>query len=872
MTQGSEILAIRRLRRSTLVAAAALVWLAACESDPAAVADASDTGDDTVAPDVAGTDVETPPEDIAPDLPKDVPTGLCAAGPAVCDDGNPCTVDECDPVHGCSSTLKFCVPDGDNCTVDGCDMATGNCTYTLDTCEDGNACTVGTCTQNGGCAFEPANCDDGDACTADGCTPAVGCQTSAVSCDDGLTCTVDSCDKTSGCKHDKPPGAKCCETVADCDDGSVCTVDTCNSGVCTTQGVAGCCATAADCDDANPCTLDNCNAGSGLCGSTFSPGPGCCTADADCDDGNSCTLDRCFGNACAHETKCCTQGADCGAGEPAACATPVCTTAGCAVQAKAGAGCCTPQVAATGFESGDKWTVTVAPALLGAWTASVAGKGALGSAGLVYESSKVGPLPGGGSWATARLAPITLPAGVRTSFSFVWKGSPGQGDQIRVRAITSMGSWILWTLSSSADWQTVTLDLTGFAARAATREVRLVFEVVPNGAGNIGSLAFDDVKITSPCSDLTCVTAADCDDKQAATTETCSQGRCVFQTQPEYCESTDTCDDANSCTTDQCVSNVCQHPKLANCCLNAKDCDDGNVCTLDNCAFKKCKNVKLPATQCCAAAVDCDDGNLCTQDLCPTVGLPCAHTQTDANCCVGVGDCNDQDACTVDACTKNQCKHKNQCCATAADCNDGDDVCTTETCVSGDVPGGLMCQWTKVKAPGCCEPEILVADFEAGLGTQLTLQNAHPTVKWQTVLGKRAHGGTGALYYGNPDAGNYSGASTTGTVATTPLTLPEGEKLTLSFWLYMDTESGTSYDSFLVRVLSSGGPPTQVWAKNSPGFVMKSWFEATIDLAKWAGQTVTIQFVFDSMDEVANETEGVYLDDLSITRSCAPSL
>jgi bacillopeptidase F (M6 metalloprotease family) len=88
----------------------------------------------------------------------------------------------------------------------------------------------------------------------------------------------------------------------------------------------------------------------------------------------------------------------------------------------------------------------------------------------------------------------------------------------------------------------------------------------------------------------------------------------------------------------------------------------------------------------------------------------------------------------------------------------------------------------------------------------------------------------------------------------------------------MDTESGTSYDSFLVRVLSSGGPPTQVWAKNSPGFAMKSWFEATIDLAKWAGQTVTIQFVFDSMDEVANETEGVYLDDVSVTRSCTPAL
>jgi hypothetical protein len=42
----------------------------------------------------------------------------------------------------------------------------------------------------------------------------------------------------------------------------------------------------------------------------------------------------------------------------------------------------------------------------------------------------------------------------------------------------------------------------------------------------------------------------------------------------------------------------------------------------------------------------------------------------------------------------------------------------------------------------------------------------------------------------------------------------------------------------------------------------------TIDLSSYAGQTVTIKFDFDTVDSVANSTEGVYIDDITIYHNC----
>jgi hypothetical protein len=84
----------------------------------------------------------------------------------------------------------------------------------------------------------------------------------------------------------------------------------------------------------------------------------------------------------------------------------------------------------------------------------------------------------------------------------------------------------------------------------------------------------------------------------------------------------------------------------------------------------------------------------------------------------------------------------------------------------------------------------------------------------------------------------------------------------------MDTEMGTTYDSF--RVLAEAdGTTLELWNKSAAGFSTQKWFEAEVGLGALAGKTVTLRFVFDTNDGVANNGEGVYLDEIAITRGCS---
>ena len=98
----------------------------------------------------------------------------------VCDDGDPCTIDACDPASGlCTSTStadKRAAAEPPECADDA-------------GCDDGDACTRDVCYATGAactdyvwayCAHEPIigcgwctaeTCDDGDACTEDACGP-----------------------------------------------------------------------------------------------------------------------------------------------------------------------------------------------------------------------------------------------------------------------------------------------------------------------------------------------------------------------------------------------------------------------------------------------------------------------------------------------------------------------------------------------------------------------------------------------------------------------------------------------------------------------------------------------------------------------------
>ncbi|MFH1532715.1 MAG: M60 family metallopeptidase [Pseudomonadota bacterium] len=189
----------------------------------------------------------------------------------LCDDGNPCTDESCDPLGGCTS--------GDN-TLPCSDG---------DICTDGDACAGGLC--QGGA---PKSCDDGDLCTDDVCDPILGCLSGdAADCEDWDPCTDDSCEPDSGCVY--------AFNTAPCSDTNACTGgDACQNGAC----VPG---TPVTCVDGDPCTTEICNPASGC---TFSTIAGCCAGDLDCPLGEACQDLTCEAVHCVD----CAGDEDCGNG------------------------------------------------------------------------------------------------------------------------------------------------------------------------------------------------------------------------------------------------------------------------------------------------------------------------------------------------------------------------------------------------------------------------------------------------------------------------------------------------------------------------------------------------------------------------------
>lgn len=164
-----------------------------------------------------------------PPLASVPPVDPCGA-PVDCDDGNPCTTDTCDPVHGCVHVpIGIVCDDGNPCTaIDVC--LSGRCVGVNPGCDDYNPCTVDACTP-AGCTHvgRVGACDDWNACTVDDHCEGTRCVGSPTDCDDGNPCTSDACDPARGCVHTPVSGP--------CDDGDACTSDdACRDGTC--AGVA----------------------------------------------------------------------------------------------------------------------------------------------------------------------------------------------------------------------------------------------------------------------------------------------------------------------------------------------------------------------------------------------------------------------------------------------------------------------------------------------------------------------------------------------------------------------------------------------------------------------------------------------------------
>ena len=203
---------------------------------------------------------------------------------AQCADENPCTIDLCDPDHGCVHAPELC-DDGDSCTVDSCHPLLGCLNVPLE-CDDNDACTADLCDSDIGCVHEPLECVDGDPCTEDFCVSSFGC-VFGDPCDDGDACTLDGCTTPGACTYeplvcadDDPCTIDTCDVVEGCvnqnlcDDANACTLDECQGATCSN--------TPLDCVDDDPCTVDSC-----------SPASGCSNEALDCSDGDLCTEDLC---------------------------------------------------------------------------------------------------------------------------------------------------------------------------------------------------------------------------------------------------------------------------------------------------------------------------------------------------------------------------------------------------------------------------------------------------------------------------------------------------------------------------------------------------------------------------------------------------
>jgi len=162
-----------------------------------------------------------------------------------------CTADGLSDCDASQPSEEICNGTDDDCDKDVDEPALLDDSY-VGLCDDGNPCTKDQCNGSSGCAqtaLAEGQCLDGNPCTvADHCESGV-CVGDAVDCDDKNPCTQDICTATGGCEHPAAPG--------ECDDADPCTLgDHCIAGICQGAQVACDCQSDADCkalEDGNIC-------------------------------------------------------------------------------------------------------------------------------------------------------------------------------------------------------------------------------------------------------------------------------------------------------------------------------------------------------------------------------------------------------------------------------------------------------------------------------------------------------------------------------------------------------------------------------------------------------------------------------------------
>ncbi|MCO4761049.1 MAG: hypothetical protein KC502_06060 [Myxococcales bacterium] len=601
--------------------------------------------------------------------------GKCEPGIAtVCDDGNPCTKDVCDPklvvglADGCTATaIASLCDDGDACSLnDSC--VKGKCkTGKPKDCDDGNACTVDTCDkETGECKFEVSAtgevCDDGNPCTnQDVCEKGGTCIGKATDCEDNKLCTIDKCDTNTGlCFHENNSGQTC-------EDGDACTLgDNCIAGNCS-PGVSKLCS------DSQPCTSDSCDDKTGKC--VFKANT------QKCDDGNPCTLvDGCSDGKCeGSQLKNCSDGNVCTLN---ACNT---ATGKCETNLAADNVICTDTDACTQGDACKKGTCTTGPPLYC-------------NDDNVCTNDTCDPKTG-----KCVFTPNTSVCDDGNACTVGDACGAGKCTSGKNTCECQQDDDCLKKEDANLCNGTLFCDKTVNKCKVDTNTV-----VICDPSKNTACTTFSCSPKSGKCEGSSKPNGSACEADESVCTQGdyCTEGACAPGKQV-------VCKDTNPCTDD-----TCDPVKGCDFVFNKAPCYDGDLCTQnDACKDGSCQKGKIYK--------NCSDNDTCTNDVCnpktgncaflPLSGPKCSDSNacTSSDVCVDGGckpgkakKCDDDNPCTLDVCDPKT----GQCGAKPAfdklGCEDGQkctkgDSCKNGKCESGPVPN---CDDGSPCTKGVCVP------------------------------------------------------------------------------------------------------------------------------------------------------------------------